>query len=178
MHRFANILIFILSIFLTQEALAASASHLLARDFKAAKIQFGHEKRLYHYFNVYNEQTPETQLKLQSPVGRQQLIRERIQYATNKFWAPTAKINGLFAGEGLYLAVDPLISEEYGNIMVEFKVKPTSYYINLKKGVFLREDTIRAIYKEGYKTLDTDEMIPESMRFSEMTLNAMLTPEN
>ncbi|MFM6929542.1 MAG: hypothetical protein ACKOX6_13825, partial [Bdellovibrio sp.] len=46
------------------------------------------------------------------------------------------------------------------------------------KGVFLREDTIRAIYKEGYKTLDTDEMIPESMRFSEMTLNAMLTPEN
>lgn len=178
MRKFLNALILISSLLLTQEAFTASASLLLARDFKAAKIQFSQEKRLYHYFSIHNEQAPETQLKLQSPEGRQQLIRERIQYATNKFWAPTAKINGLFAGEGLYLAVDPLISEEYGNIMVEFKVKPTSYYINLKKGVYLHQDTIRAIYKEGYKTLDTGDVIPESMRFSEMTLNAMLTPEN
>ncbi|MFM6930523.1 MAG: hypothetical protein ACKOX6_18820, partial [Bdellovibrio sp.] len=108
MRHFLNILILSLLLLLTQKTLASSANLLLARDFKAAKIQFGHEKRLYHYFNVYNEQAPETQLKLQSPFGRQQLIRERIQYATNKFWAPTAKINGLFAGEGLYLAVDPL----------------------------------------------------------------------
>lgn len=178
MRHFLNILTFALGLFLTQETLAGSASLLLARDFKDAKIQFAQEKRLYHYFNIHNEQAPETQRKLQYPEGRQQLVQDRVQYATNKFWSPLAKINGLFAGEGLYLAIDPLISEEYGNIMIEFKVKPTSYYLNLKKGVSLRQDTIRAIYKEGYKTLDAGEVIPESMRFSEITLKAMLTPEN
>jgi len=62
--------------------------------------------------------------------------------------------------------------------MIEFKVKPTSYYINLKKGLHISQNTVRALYKEGYKTLHAGDEMPESMRFSEMNLNSMLTPEN
>lgn len=167
-----------LSLLMTQGAFAASAAQLVTRDIRAAKSSFGQEKRLYHYFNIYQEEAPENQQLLQTPEGRQQLVQERIQHATNKFWSPSAKINGLFAGEGLYLAVDPLISEEYGNVMIEFKVKPEAYYLNLKKGVFFKTDTIAALYKEGYKTREPGEALPESMRFSELSLNAMLSPEN
>lgn len=167
-----------LSFLISQGALATSAEQLLARDFRAAKISFGQEKRLYHYFDIHNAESPEVQTLLSTPGGRQALARSRIQYGAGKFWSPQAKINGLFAGEGLYLAVDPLISEEYGTVMIEFKVKPETFYLNLKQGVFLRQDTIQALYAEGYKTREPGETLPESMRFSDTTLNAMLTPEN
>lgn len=168
----------LLIFFVAPGAFAATAAQLLAQDFKSAKIQFGQEKRLYHYFNIHNESNPAVQVKLQSPEGRKQLVQERVQYATSKFWSPLAKITGMYAGEGLYLAIDPLISADYGNLMIEFKVKPTSYYINLKKGLYISKKTVRALYKEGYKTLLNGDEMPESMRFSEMNLNSMLTPEN
>lgn len=167
-----------ISLTFAASALAASAEALLARDLGAAKIQFGQEQRLYHYFDIYREDENSTQALLNSPTGRHQLIWDRISYATSKFWAPASGSKGLFAGEGLYLAIDPSISESYGKMLIEFKVKPSTFYINLARGIYLQPDTVKAIYDEHHLTADPDYGIPESLRISEMTLNMILQPEN
>ena len=52
-----------------------------------------------------------TQALMASPQGRRKITLDRISYATSKFWAPASAAKGLFAGEGLYLAIDPSVSE-------------------------------------------------------------------
>lgn len=161
------------------QAWGASAEQLLARDLGAAKKTFQQEKRLYHYFDIYQEETSQVQNMLRTPEGRKQIVWDRISFATKKFWKTTpVDTNGLHAGEGLYLAVDPSISESYGKMMVEFRVKSSTYYIDLYRGIQLQNDTIQAIYKQGFLTADPDYGIPESFRVSEMTLNMILRPGN
>ncbi|UXR64215.1 hypothetical protein EZJ49_14200 [Bdellovibrio bacteriovorus] len=168
----------VLSLTFATSALAASAEALLARDLRAAKMQFGQEQRLYHYFDIYREEDSATQSLMNSPAGRRKIMQDRISYATAKFWTPASGSKGLFAGEGLYLAIDPSISESYGKMLIEFKVKPSTFYINLARGIYLQADTVKAIYDEHHLTADADYGIPDSMRISEMTLNMILQPEN
>lgn len=155
-------------------AWAGESEELLARDIREAKIYFGTEKYLYHYFDIYNLNTPEVQKKLKTESGRKEIARERILYATHRFWDKSTKYNGLFAGNGFYLAIDPVISSEYGASMLELSLKPDSYYLDLNRGINLKADTVRALHKE--KILWGEEA--ESFRFSEMTLNTILHPGN
>lgn len=179
MFNIGKLLAFTLtSLLLVPSAFAASAEALLARDLRAAKIQFGQEQRLYHYFDIYREEDSSTQALMASPTGRRKIMQDRISYATSKFWMPASGSQGLFAGEGLYLAIDPSISESYGKMLIEFKVKPSTFYINLARGVYLQSDTVKAIYAEHHLTADPGFEIPDSMRISEMTLNTILRPEN
>lgn len=166
------------SLLLVPSTFAASAEALLARDLRAAKIQFGQEQRLYHYFDIYREEDSSTQALMASPTGRRKIMQDRISYATSKFWMPASGSQGLFAGEGLYLAIDPSISESYGKMLIEFKVKPSTFYINLARGVYLQADTVKAIYDEHHLTAEPGSEVPDSMRISEMTLNTILRPEN
>ncbi|MFV8250016.1 hypothetical protein [Bdellovibrio bacteriovorus] len=167
-----------LGLILGVEAFAASAEALLARDLRNAKMTFGHEQRLYHYFDIYQEAAPATQALMATPQGRKQVLQTRISYATSKFWSKASGSKGLFAGEGLYLAIDPHISESYGKMMIEFTVKPDSYYISLARGLYLSADTVKAIYQEGHLVADPANGIPDTMRISEMTLAMILQPEN
>lgn len=159
-------------------ALASEAESLLARDLRNAKVTFGHEQRLYHYFDIYQEAAPATQALMVTPQGRKQVLQTRISYATGKFWSKASGSKGLFAGEGLYLAIDPNISESYGKMLIEFTVKADAYYISLARGLYLSEDTVKAIYQEGHLMADPDNGVPDSMRISEMTLAMILQPEN
>lgn len=159
-------------------AFADSAEQLLARDLRAAKQSFQQERRLYHYFDIYKEESEQVQNQLATPEGRKQIMWDRISFATKKFWGKPTNVGGLHAGEGLYLAVDPLISESYGKMLIEFKVKPSTFFIDLNRGVQLQSDTISAIYQQGYLEVDPSYGIPESFRLSEMTLNMILRPQN
>lgn len=157
---------------------AVSALDLLRRDFRSAKQTFQHPVELFHYFNLYDPASPQTQTLLTSAQGRAYLVKKRIQFATETFWSEKSKNQGLFAGNGLYLAIDPLISEEYGNLMIQFKLKPQATYISLKKGVLIKGDTVRALYSEGILKKYPDDIIPESMKFTERNLNSMLSTDN
>ncbi len=168
----------LLGISMASSAMATSAEALLSRDLRAAKKSFGQEKRLYHYFDIYKEEDPSVQAQLMSPEGRRAIVLDRVLFATSKFWKPASGSKGLFAGEGLYLAIDPSISDTYGKMLIEFRVKPEANYLNLIRGVNLNSDTVQAIYKGGYLSIDPSNGIPESMRISELTLQMILQPGN
>jgi len=142
---------------------ASKAQSLLERDMIASKRigTFSSTRRLYHYYwsgntstqvdGLYNEPVHEW---FKVDLNRKQHLTNTAagQGRAGDFWnmddKSTFKRN---AGPGMYMAVDPNVTNEYGDTIFVMDVPKNTKYLGLGL-VPLKQDTIAALLAEGYAT--------------------------
>lgn len=119
------VVLFVLSF--SQLSFANNLEEQLLSELKLSLKPIPETVILYHYFFV-----DDTEILLQSPLGRKTLVDQHMQTHASYFWNMQAYNNGsMMAGAGLYTAVDPLASRNYGNTAIEIKINKPAYYLNL-----------------------------------------------
>jgi hypothetical protein len=174
-HKLNLVLISVL-IGLPDLAFAQSAEELLTRDLKVGIKSMPSEVRVYNYFNVL-----QTSQELVSPEGRANYLKRYFDGSMSRFWDPNAaQVNFINAGPGLYAAIDPFISKQFGNTLVELTVQPGTVYIDVVNPLPVSKDTLSALIKEGYLEagLVTGVLLKVSDRyaFTRDTLKNMINP--
>ena len=82
------------------------------------------------------------------------------------------------AGGGLYFAIDPQISKQYGNVFIKITVPAGTPYINVVAPIPLKKDTLAALVSEGHiTTADYAVLFPKQTGFYRDTLRAMVDPK-
>lgn len=143
---------------LSSNVFAASAQELLTEDMQVAIKSLPRETRLYHYFgiNLNGNQLKDTTLRKAN--ARYEMVNRQVEGAAYGFWNlnnhTTAYAN---AGLGLYLALDPYASSpaaagdtgaNFGSTMIEVTFNAGTRYLDLLKGIKLREETKAALKAE------------------------------
>lgn len=137
---------------------AASAQQLLTEDLQVAIKTLPRETRTYHYMqiNLNGQQLKNTSLN--KAKNRYQMVNDRVKNVAAQFWNLNNNTTQLAnAGIGLYLAIDPFASSpaaasdtgfNFGSTMIEVTFNAGTRYLDLIKGVKLREETKQAIISE------------------------------
>lgn len=167
----------VLFIFFANAARAEEAAELLARDLSKAMLTMQKPVKLYSYFNVIS-----VTAELDTPQGRQNFLQRFFNATMYRFWdmnlLDSAYIN---SGPGLYAAIDPHISQSFGNTMVEILVPTGTRYLDIHKNVLLGNDTISALSSEGIisRGLMGELFVQkgEQFEFSRDTMKVMIKPE-
>lgn len=173
--------------FVSSSAFANTAKELFYTDLSKQVFTTNKPIRLYSYFNLPTV-TDSNGATALDPYFHN--LEQRASWTKNfvlqrgfDFWNlnnhSTAYIN---AGAGLYLAIDPHSSTEFGNSMVSFLVSAESNYLNVFKPISLRKETINALIAE--KLIDRKQLLlgesslQLSSGFSRFALKNMLRIEN
>ena len=157
-----------------QEASAARAA--LLEDLRPVIQEFKRDFKLYHYFW---EQNPSA---YSSPERRQKMIEGRSQEFYSRFWRDKVDQRELInAGPGLYLAIDPSASRDFGNQAIVLTAPQGAKYLNVAKPVLLRDQTVNQLIAEGYVTAAQKGIFltdrgPKGQTFSRDTLKNMIQP--
>ena len=82
------------------------------------------------------------------------------------------------AGPGLYFAIDPQISQRFGNTFIEMRLPAGTRFINVVNPLPLKKDTLAALQVEGYIVgSDIPELFPKQTGFYRDTLRVMVLPQ-
>lgn len=166
------ILTLILLVSLRAQSQSVGAEQLLVQDLNSAIKTLPMEVRIYHYFNV-----PQVFDQLQSPAGRSEYSRLYFQAVGSRFWDLNYMSDSFInAGPGIYSAIDPLISQEYGNTMLEITLSAGTKYLNVVKQLSIRAETLSALVAEGIVDSNTSSILFGSVtspKFSRDTLKNM-----
>ncbi len=143
----------------------SEAQSLLTEDLRTAVSTFGGTTRLFTYFNL-----PMSEY-FNSSENRANWAKFFVESGSYSFWNmnnhSTEKQN---AGAGVYFALDPSSSQEFGNTAIMIRVKAGSKKLNVSAPIKLRKATIEALLSEKIITLD--QTVPRS---STLGLNAGFT---
>ncbi len=162
---------------LTQETQAqiSVAQSLLTKDLLAASKTISTEKKIFNYFflqKIWNQ--------LESESGRHEYTHSYMSQRAGSFW--NSKFNddspkNYAAGPGLYFAIDPLISKDYGNTFIEIKIPGDIRFINVVHPIPLKKETIAALISEGIINADqVAQLFPKRNGFYRDTLRVMVKP--
>lgn len=132
-------------------AQTSKAETLLLRDLKSAIKTLPNQIRIYHYFNAQDGWW-----ELATPAGRIDYINRYLEDVTSRFWDLTNGVaddayarKNLAAGYGLYMAIDPAISRNFGNTLIEFTLPAGTKYVRVVGATAVAKDTIKALVDEG-----------------------------
>ncbi len=169
--------LYALIVFAASSSLAQQAEQLLSRDIMTSRKVLSAKIDLYNYFFmsevgpwVRDQQKRESYIKddYLSPRG-------------GSFWDPAftdTSTKNFAAGAGLYFAIDPQISKQYGNTFIKITVPAGTPYINVVAPIPLKRDTLAALVSEGYiTTADYAVLFPKQTGFYRDTLRAMVDPK-
>ena len=162
------------SIAIAQESSAARLA--LLEDLRPVILEFKRDYKLYHYFW---EMSPSA---YSSPEKRQRIVESRTQEFYSRFWRDKVDQRELInAGPGLYLAIDPSASRDFGNQAIVITAPQGAKYLNVAKPVLLRDQTVNQLIAEGYVTaaqkgLFITDRGPKGLTFSRDTLKNMIQP--
>ena len=143
---------------LSSNVYAASAQQLLTEDMQVAIKTLPRETRLYHYMgiNLGGQQLKDSSIR--KAKARYQMVNDRVRNAASQFWNLNDHTTQLAnSGTGLYLAIDPFASSpaaaadtgaNFGSTMIEVTFNAGTRYLDLIKGIKLREETKQAIIAE------------------------------
>ena len=161
--------IFILAVlFINSVAFAQSAKELLAQDTEKALKVLPRDTYFYSYLYAPTETAAGGNKKIHSylndPANRMKWMSDLFAVRAGTFWDlnyhETYKSN---AGAGMYFAIDPAASTEYGETAVIMTASRGTVVLNLTKEIPLSKATKAALLAEGYTTL-------KQMKSSETTL--------
>lgn len=159
----------------TQSVLAQglSASQLLQRDIMVSSRTLTNDVFIYNYFNI-QKVWPE----LETSQGRINYIQRYLSQRAGDFWELSFsehEPSRWAAGPGLYFAIDPLISQRFGNVFIEIRIPAGTRFINVVNPLPLKKDTIQALQQEGYiNASDMPELFPKQNGFYRDTLRLMV----
>lgn len=173
--------LFLLSSFVGSWALA-SAQDLLEQDIASKVHTFQKNTSLYSYFNaplVGNQLHPQ----LQNKNTRDNWTNWFIALRAGSFWDlnshPTNYVN---AGTGMYLALDPNSSKEFGNSAVILTAPQNAKFISVFRPFALSKATLEALVNESIITraqlVSGKATLGLNSGFSRFTLQNMLRVEN
>lgn len=187
MRRIKLISTFLLLLALSPLAQAQSAMELFTKDVEPLIESFKKEIQLYHYFYapVVKDDSGKTLIhpSLNGYDSRQNWVRFLIDSRIKAFWDldnhSTAYIN---AGPGMYFALDPNSSKEFGESAVVMRVPGGIRYLNVFTVSKLKPATIKALVNEGIVT--RAQLAPSATTlglnagFGGPALKNMVRPEN
>lgn len=131
-------------------AVASQAEALLTADLLRAVKETDKTYRIYNYFNMSS--TPQ---ELMTAAGRASFSKRYLDSSMWRFWDmdnhQTSYIN---AGPGLYAAIDPHISKQFGNTLLVITVPPGVKYLNVVRPVPVSAEAIEALKAENVLTQD------------------------
>ena len=149
--RTKRLLIFVFTLVWSTWCLAQSARDLVLRDLSSQVKTFDREIRLFHYFNAPSDSQNAKSIHpgLSTRDERDTWLNTLVQLRAGVFWDfnnhSTALIN---AGPGMYFAIDPNSSRDFGNSAVILNVKAGTRFISVLKPIKLGADTLAALVKE------------------------------
>ncbi len=181
-----NAFVFYALIIFSSWASAQNAGPLLERDILVSTKILDRDIKLYHYFNAPTvTQDGKTTLhpQLQTADGRVNWLKYLLEVRAGVFWDfnyfVTSYIN---AGPGMYFALDPDSSKEFGNSAIILTAPKNSKFLNVFKNVKINKDTIEALLTENVvsknQLIINDNTLGLNSGISRMTLKNMVRPEN
>ena len=156
---------------------AGEAAALLERDLGPVILTLQKPIKMYSYFNLQTKTE-----ELDSPEGRQRFLQRFFDATMGRFWDMNLTASQYInSGPGLYAAIDPHISQQFGNTMVEISVPTGTRFIDIHKNVPLAADTVNALVAEG---IIARELLAElfvakgsQYQFGRDTMKFMIKPE-
>ena len=187
MRRIKLISTFLLLLALSPLAEAQSAMELFTKDVQPLIENFKKEVQLYHYFYAPTVKDDSGKNAIHPSLhaydSRQNWVRFLIDSRIKAFWDfdnhSTAYIN---AGPGMYFALDPNSSKEFGDSAVIMRVPSGIRYLNVFTLTKLKSATIKALVNEGIVT--RSQLVPSTTTlglnagFGGPALKNMVRPEN
>jgi hypothetical protein len=178
---------FFLLLTLSPLAQAQSAMELFTKDVEPLINSFKKEIQLYHYFYAPTVKDESGKTVIHSSLNaydsRQSWVRYLINERTKAFWDltnhSTAYIN---AGPGMYFALDPNSSKEFGESAVLMRVPEGLRYLNIFTVSKLKTATLKALVNEGI--VERNQLAPSATTlglnsgFGGPALKNMVRPEN
>ena len=187
MRRIKLISTFLLLLALSPLAQAQSAMELFTKDVESSIESFKKEIQLYHYFYAPTVKDDSGKNSIHPSLhgydSRQSWVRYLIDTRIKAFWDlenhNTAYIN---AGPGMYFALDPNSSKEFGESAIIMRVPGGIRYLNAFTLTKLKPATIKALVSEGI--VARNQLAPSAATlglnagFGGPALKNMVRPEN
>lgn len=152
------------------------AKSFFTRDLLTSAKTLKTEKRIYNYFHM---QTVHPELETEQ--GRHAYVNRYLAARGGDFWRDSFTDTSptyFAAGAGLYFAIDPLISQSYGDSFIEMTMPAGTRFINVVRPISLKRDTLAALVSEGYVTQSQIPLLfPKSAGFYRDTLRMMVDPQ-
>lgn len=178
---------FLILLALSPLAQAQSAMELFTKDVEPLIENFKKEIQLYHYFYAPTVKDDSGKNLIHPSLhgydSRQSWVRYLIDTRIKAFWDltnhSTAYIN---AGPGMYFALDPNSSKEFGESAVIMRVPEGLRYLNVFTVSKLKSATLKALVNEGIVT--RNQLVPSATTlslnsgFGGPALKNMVRPEN
>lgn len=173
-------LIWVASVLASSVAFSQVAEQLLTRDILASQKLMASDVKIYTYF--WRDAHP----SLNSLEGRHEFAQRVLSSAAGSFWNmdfQDASPKNFACGPGLYFAIDPNISKQYGNSFLEMTISKGTRYITVVNAITINNDTMAALQAESFFG-ETDKAVlfppdkPTGKRgFYRDTLRAMVMPQ-
>ena len=187
MKKVKFVAIFLLLLLLSPLASAQSAMELFTKDVEPLVESFKKEIQLYHYFYAPTVKDEAGKIQIHPSLhgydSRQNWVRFLIDSRIKAFWDlenhSTAYIN---AGPGMYFALDPNSSKEFGESAVIMRVPSGIRYLNVFNLSKLKTATLKALVNEGI--VSRAQLVPSATTlglnagFGGPALKNMVRPEN
>ena len=164
---------------------ARSAYQELETDLLASVVVLDRNINIYHYFFApKNELIPsELHPSLNTYDRRNNWALKYTQTRPKVFWdLDYATDRFINAGPGMYLALDPASSQEFGDAAVVMTIPINTRYISVYDPIPLRLETKQALVAEGIiedkQLLAAEGQLGLNKGFSRDTLKFMVRPEN
>lgn len=158
------------------QAHAQSAAELLNRDIMSSAKVLKSDTKIYNYYNM-EKVWPE----LESESGRKAFVRRYLAQRAGSFWDmgfTDASPSLYAAGAALYFAIDPHISQTFGNFFIELTLPAGTRFINVVAPIPLKKDTQAALIAENLVTREQfADLFPKQTGFYRDTLRAMVKPQ-
>ncbi len=152
------------------------AEQLLSRDIMTSKKVLKSEINLYNYFYLSQGDWVSDQAKRESYIKDYYLSPRAGSFWDADFTDTSTK--NWAAGAGLYFAIDPLISKQYGNSFIKITLPAGTPFINVVAPIPLKKDTLAALVSEHFiTTADYAILFPKQTGFYRDTFRAMVDPK-
>jgi hypothetical protein len=128
------------------------AGRSLEQDLLTAVSSFEKPVQLYHYFQAPTESNNPQQISsyFDDQSSRLQWVSYFLGFRTGAFWDPDNHVTELInAGPGMYLAIDPNASREYGDSAIILKVPAGYKYLSVFTPIALRKQTRDLLVQEN-----------------------------
>ncbi len=135
---------------------AQTAAALFEQDLLKQVYQFKNKIQMYHYFYapVVDTNNPQQPKKLHPQLDQKNTRDEWVNYymslRSGAFWDTTNRnIQFTNAGPGVYFAIDPNSSKEFGETYVVLNAPAGQNYLNVFEPIALRAVTLKALVNES-----------------------------
>ncbi len=179
---FVYLILFVLAV----QAQALTAYEALERDLQPQIKALKKDVQLFHYFSAPSDGTPDSKKIhpiFNTKTSRDEWINYLMAVRGGAFWDFNNHNTDLTnAGPGMYFALDPDSSKEFGESVVQLNVKEGMKMLSVFRAIPLKKDTINLLLKENI--IDRNAIAASSTTlslingFTRIALKNMVREEN